>query len=723
MVLDFVESIVELVAILGALLISLFGFINTNSRRWLYCVIFYVANLLSAYFWASYVIIMRETPEVYDFFAYFGWNVSYFVLLLLLIHIKSREELRFFHPLMLIPIPLDIAQFFLYIRYGGILNNLYQVGVGIALTVLCIQSLLWYRREKKNGAEPPYIAFCILLYTISEFGMWTASSLPDPDSSLYYLYYPWSFLLSSTLLLLTWAVSQSLKYSYGNKVYINKNLRSILKISYATIAAAGSLGGIFLGVWIRNVLIEGISDNNISHVFNIITVILFLISTIIAAATGFIVNIVYFVQKTGENETLKKERQVAEHSNEAKSEFLAQMSHEIRTPMNAVLGMNEMILHVSTKSKNSLPGTTDEIKERFSDIAGYSANINSAGNNLLAIINDILDISKIEAGKIEIREGRYTLSSILNSMNSIMSSRAAEKGLEFRIDADESIPDVLYGDEIRIRQVITNVLNNAVKYTREGSVTLSVYAEGPRNPLAGETVDLVFCIRDTGIGIKEEDLGRLFGRFERVDMDKNSTIEGTGLGLAITRRLLVLMNGDISVTSVYGEGSEFTIKLPQKIVSDEPVGDFRKKAFDTADGESDADINFTAPGARILIVDDTRLNLIVAMGLLKETGIRTDLSGSGKGALNMMSRVKYDLVLLDQRMPEMDGIETLKHIREGEEGSGSRIPVICLTADAVEGARQRYLDEGFDDYLTKPIDGKALKMMVRRYLPPEKIES
>ncbi|MCR5024780.1 MAG: response regulator [Lachnospiraceae bacterium] len=722
-VLDFSESIIQLVVILGALLVSLFRFINTNNRCWLYSVLFFVGNLLSAYFWAAYIIIMGETPEVNDLLAYFGWNIAYLMLLFLLIHSKSREELKYFHPLMIVPIPLNILQFTLYIRYGGILNNIYQVGINTILVVLSLQSILFFmKKEKDDHTDLPYISISILLYVISEFGMWTSSSLYEWFEDIYVLYFPFSILNSITLLLIIWGIGQTLKNTVDNKIYVNKGIQNILKIIYSCIAAVCSLGGIFLGIWIRDVLNKGLSGNSSTSVFDIITVILFIMSAVISATAVAIVNIVYFVQKIAENERLKKERSIAEHSNAAKSEFLARMSHEIRTPMNAVLGMNEMILRESIKARDSLPDKKDEIRGIFADIAGYSNNISSAGNNLLAIINDILDISKIEAGKLEIREANYELGSILNSMDNIVTPRAKAKGLEFIIDVKEDLPNCLYGDEVRLRQIITNVVNNAVKYTREGCVTLYVSAGEPHVFEAGQTMDLIIRVLDTGIGIKEKDIDRLFDSFERMDMKQNSAIEGTGLGLAITKQLLNMMNGKISVSSVYGEGSEFTIHLPQKIASAEPIGDFRTKVEDITDKESDTDDSFTAPSARILIVDDTRLNLIVAMGLLKDTKIRTDLSGSGKGALNMMAKVSYDLVLLDQRMPEMDGIETLKHIRRREAGTGECVPVICLTADAIEGARQRYIDEGFTDYLTKPIDAHALKMMVKKYLPTEKIE-
>ncbi len=421
------------------------------------------------------------------------------------------------------------------------------------------------------------------------------------------------------------------------------------------------------------------------------------------------------------SEQLTEAKAVAEHANTAKSEFLASMSHEIRTPINAVLGMNEMVLRESLQARDQASTVQPELRAYLTNISNYAGNIDSAGKNLLAIINDILDFSKIESGKMEITEAEYKFSSVLNDISNVISFRAKDKGLDFKIEMDKDLPDGLFGDELRIRQIMTNLLGNAVKYTKRGSVLLYVGKEAGDVIENGDTIHLVISVKDTGIGIKKEDIDKLFQKFERVDLQQNSTVEGSGLGLAITKSLLELMNGTIKVESVYGNGSTFTATIPQKVVSTEPVGDFKMK-FEKSVQEADVYHEaFRAPDAHILIVDDTRMNLTVAVGLLKKTQMDIDTAASGLEAIGLTKTIKYDLILMDQRMPGMDGTETMKNIKVQEDGVNRETPFICLTADAVSGARTHYLAEGFTDYLTKPIDSKALERTLMKYLPKEKI--
>ncbi len=414
--------------------------------------------------------------------------------------------------------------------------------------------------------------------------------------------------------------------------------------------------------------------------------------------------------------------EAARHASEAKTEFLANTSHEIRTPINAVLGMNEMILRESARAEKNTEGDIALYKKSFRRIRNYAGNIDSAGNNLLTIINDILDFSKIEEGRMEIVDVAYQLSSVLNDVSNMILFKAKDKDLEFVTDVDDTIPDNLHGDEVRVRQILTNLLTNAVKYTDEGKITLKVRSRGTVGGLDGrKKTTLVITISDTGIGIKDEDLRRLFSKFERVDLEKNSTIEGTGLGLAITKNLLDMMGGNISVESRYGEGSTFTVTLPQEVTSSEPIGDFKAKFEKHLSERKTYHAAFHAPDAHILIVDDTRMNLLVATEFLKDTKIRIDTANSGAEAIHAAGITAYDLILMDQRMPGMDGIEAMKKIKDMPGGRNATTPVICLTADAVIGARERYLSKGFTDYLTKPIDSASLEAMLKKYIPQEKI--
>ncbi|MCR5179095.1 MAG: EAL domain-containing protein [Lachnospiraceae bacterium] len=400
-------------------------------------------------------------------------------------------------------------------------------------------------------------------------------------------------------------------------------------------------------------------------------------------------------------EVARREEQQARAKSEAKSSFLANMSHEIRTPINAILGMNEMILRECGDG----------------NIISYARDIERAGNTLLSLINDILDFSKIEAGNMEIVPVEYGLSSVINDVANMIQVKIAQKNLEFRLDIDETLPEDLFGDEMRIRQIIVNILNNAVKYTNEGYVKLSVHGRY----LDEDTIQLLVDITDTGIGIKEEDMGNLFGTFQRLDIDKNRTVEGTGLGLAITQNLLKLMSGDIDVKSVYGQGSTFSIRFPQMVLDRKPIGNLKERYRITTESRVEYRESFTAPDARILVVDDTPMNLTVVKGLLKKTKLIIDTAISGMECLEMTAVTKYDCIFLDYRMPEMDGTTTFKRLRDARENKNRETPVIVLTANALSGAREKFLAEGFDDYLTKPIETRKLEQTLIKYLPQDKV--
>ncbi len=396
------------------------------------------------------------------------------------------------------------------------------------------------------------------------------------------------------------------------------------------------------------------------------------------------------------NLQLKLASETAMAASKAKSQFLAQMSHEIRTPINAVLGMNEMILRES----------------KTEEILNYAGNIQSAGRTLLTLINSILDFSKIEDGKMEIVPVRYEIRSLINDLVNMTVERANKKGLEFKTEIDSSLPKSLYGDDVRLRQIITNILTNAVKYTPEGSVTLTMTAR----ELDLDTCELQIKVRDTGIGIRAEDMDKLFQSFQRLDDEKTRNIEGTGLGIAIVQKLLGMMKSKLEVVSEYGHGSEFSFKLVQKIIDRTPIGDYVAQEARLSDNGVE-NRYLTAEGAKILAVDDNDMNLKVISGLLKRNKIYPDLAESGELGIELAKKNFYDIIFLDNMMPGLSGVETLK-IMKRDKILSEKTSVIMLTASAMAGMREIYLREGFDDYLSKPIEVSELETVLERHLPP-----
>ncbi|MBR1674639.1 MAG: response regulator [Eubacterium sp.] len=403
-------------------------------------------------------------------------------------------------------------------------------------------------------------------------------------------------------------------------------------------------------------------------------------------------------RKDFEAKLLKLEKSAADTANKAKSDFLADMSHEIRTPINAILGMNEMIL------RHSKEGETLE----------YASNIQSAGNTLLSIINTILDFSKIEDGRMHLVPAPFDTSSLLNSLYHSINERAATKNLELKFDIDETIPVKLLGDDVRISQVIMNLLTNAVKYTEKGSVTFSMKNLGGE----GDNIKLLVSVKDTGIGIKEEDISKLSISFERVDEKKNRHIEGTGLGISIVTKLLKMMDSQLQIKSTYGEGSDFYFELPLSIVDAAPIGKYSHSLKpEKRSPQSEVLVQFSK--ARILVTDDNEMNRKVSKNLLKLFGIVPEICSSGKETIELMKKEHFDILFLDHMMPEMDGIETLKKLQEASLINDT--VVIALTANAVLGAREQYLNTGFDNYLSKPINVNDLEDILIRYLKPDPV--
>ena len=1035
MSIDTLENVLTLLVVIMGSLYSLFKYVRAPKREWLYLSVFFLSHMLSDYYWTAYTVVMGENPDVSAFIAYFGWNVGYTFLLVLAIKMRTKESTSYFHPLILVPIPLGIVQFLIYIQYGGILNNIWEGFFATAVFCLCLQPICYYVKHKKEGASVPWFSIALCLHIVCEYGMWT-SSCYDWPSVAFNPYYYFSY-GDCVVLALLWIFMEK-SVSEESDLQNPKSRQEIrvdvfTQISIAIIIILGSAGGYTVAYRMKSSLENGsIKESNIAWTLFLVSVALVLFALVIITMTAAryksmsekseeaepkywgrmnlgltilvtfilmtasvfytsllfyrvsysgamedgearvqayadelenylivarsvlgvtadtvevmlkneepqekIVDYIYLQTKkqasqfdenftglyayidgeymdgsgwqpqdnyvveerdwykaavkangdtvivspyvdadtgslvitickllndggkTGDDQkrnvvaldmvvnsvqemteavdiggkgyamvvnydgmivshpdislcgknfgeifdrdllakvvsndsktirttidgekntlftrcvlnkwyvvivvsdaelleetknqlgvnvvvslivfllitffyylgykndklnaqrmeamrsrTLKKEyeaqvlrqkKDAADVANRAKSSFLAQMSHEIRTPINAVLGMNEMILR----------------KSEDEEILEYADNIDSAGNTLLALINSILDFSKIEDGKMDIIPVNYhTVTLIQNIVNSV-SQRAEAKGLELKVDVDTNLPSILFGDDVRITQVIMNLMTNAVKYTEKGSVTLSVKKQ-ERNK---NHIKLFVSVKDTGIGIKPEDMDKLLVSFARIEEKRNRNIEGTGLGMSIVSSLLNMMGSEIKVQSTYGEGSEFSFVLDQEIIDVSPIGSFERATETKAKRRTNEDL-ISAPSARILVCDDNALNRKVANNLLKLCEIHPDLVSSGKDALSMVEVNDYDIVFLDHMMPGMDGIETLHEMRDKSLVS-SNTKIIVLTANAVLGAREEYFKEGFDDYLSKPMVIDSLIEILKKYLPQRAYE-
>ncbi len=457
-------------------------------------------------------------------------------------------------------------------------------------------------------------------------------------------------------------------------------------------AEVGTSELLIMGIVPQNAVNGGIYDTYMMVAFIIVTLgILLLIFAFFSYGAE---------KKALESDALREAKLVADNANKAKGDFLANMSHEIRTPINAIIGMNEMILRESNDNR----------------VIELSGKIKNASQTLLSVINDILDFSKIESGKMEIIPVQYDISSVVGDLYNMVLNKAKAKNLAFNVDIDPEMPHVLYGDDVRIRQIVLNMLTNSIKYTERGRIDLSFRFD----KFDDKNILLKVSVKDTGIGIKEEDMERLFSPFERIEEMKNRSVEGTGLGMNIVKQLLALMDSRLNVISEYGKGSEFSFEILQTVIKWEPVGKF--VVVDDNDFYEEVYTElFHAPECRILIVDDLDMNLTVMTELLSQTQIRIDTAVSGKLALELIMEIKYDCILIDHQMPVMDGIETLHKLKKIEGNPNIDTPCIALTANAIAGARDMYIDQGFNDYISKPINGPKLEQLLMEYLPKDKV--
>ena len=510
-------------------------------------------------------------------------------------------------------------------------------------------------------------------------------------------------------------------------IYITAVLLIFVLLSYNYFSSGGFMGGTVAWSIFSLVCVAYIIDTRMKYFFFASGIILFVVcssieylnpeifdrfdkgklfikgifSSIVVAALTFATVLFQNKMMRADSELAIRQRKEIEEMSKAQSRFFSSMSHEIRTPLNTIVGLNEMIQRECVSE----------------DVAQDAARVESASKMLLSLINDILDISKMEAGKMEITPAPYETGSLLSELVDMVWFSAKEKGLEFHLSVDGNIPARLEGDDSRIKQILVNILNNAVKYTQKGSITLTVHCVPSSK--GGGMVEMVFTVADTGMGIKQENIPHLFTVFKRVELEKTRNIEGTGLGLSIVKQLVDLMGGSVEVNSVYTKGSAFAVRLPQKALGDELLDGAAIKVRHSIGIDRGRTVSFTAPDARILVVDDNESNLLVAKKLLSATKAKVETASSGEECLKKTQQARYDVIFMDHLMPHMDGIECLRKIRRQADGLNAQTPVVALTANAGREAHALYMREGFDGILIKPINGARLEAEVLRHLPPE----
>lgn len=525
--------------------------------------------------------------------------------------------------------------------------------------------------------------------------MWIANQKEKYDNCAFGMAFVTNVLVLPVIFFNCGGVASGMNAWFGLGILAAFLMLSGWRLAVALVASTISFSGCYLIAFLYPEYVHTLSDKTAVIADTYVSLI----------ATAMVTGLVIRFQKNiyeKEREIGRQQQEELEKANQTKSRFLANISHEIRTPMNAIVGLNEMNL------REQIP---QEVKENC-------VNIDRASRLLLTLINDVLDLSKIEAGRMELVPREYQVETVLSELVNIIWIRAHEKNLDFELDISPELPRVLYGDDVRIKQILMNILTNAVKYTSKGFVRMQIETE----TLEKNQIRVVYKVTDTGIGIKKEDISVLFDSFKRLDEEKNSEIEGTGLGLSIARQLAELMGGTITVDSVYHKGSTFTFSVCQQIVDPAPLGNFSRKIRTEFEAKEDYRQQFEAPEARVLIVDDNEMNRVVVKKLLRSTKVRIDMAGSGAECLEKTLKHYYHVIFMDHMMPQMDGIETLKQIRIQDYGRCHETPVVALTANEFHGAYDLYRREGFVGYLLKPVSGMLLENMLLHLLPEELVE-